>query len=253
MPRTSRISLSAIFIIDNQGIWGEVNKGRLRELSEGNCKNTPMYFSYDFSHWHFSEKNLPIKKIVRKAINCLQVNDAYLKNKLKKIIGASFNSCNYIKGYFEFMVWSKNQIKFFDYNRLQTKTLHKFNVWQAVRTKFPKSKKDNKLYGISASPGMAKGKICIVNDPKNCIFQKGDILVCFKTNIDYISLMQKAGAIITEQGTILSHSAVISREMKKPCLIRVKDATKKLKDGMKVVVNASEGYIIIQKSQSTAC
>lgn len=73
--------------------------------------------------------------------------------------------------------------------------------------------------------------------------RKGDIMVSPGTDFDLINAMQKAGGIITEEGGILSHAAVISRELGIPCIIDVKDATIILKDGDRIQMNADKCYI----------
>ena len=55
--------------------------------------------------------------------------------------------------------------------------------------------------------------------------------------------MQKASAIVTDQGGILSHAAIVSRELKKPCIVGSSDATKKLKNGDMVTVDADQGTV----------
>jgi phosphoenolpyruvate synthase/pyruvate phosphate dikinase len=244
VPRTNKISLSSIFIINDNKIWGEINQGRLRELSEGNCKTAPIFFSYDFKTWQFSKEEKKVEQIIKKAISCLQVTDNHAKNDIKETLKGVFNQHEYLKGYFEFMVWPNDQIKFFDYNRLQDTTLHNFNIWQAIFMNLKPSTKES-LHGICASPGYTEGIVKIIENPTKKTFNEGDILVCKMTSIEHMDFIQKAGAIINEQGTILSHSAVISRELKKPCIIRVKNATDKLKDGDKVIVNATNGIIKI--------
>lgn len=73
-----------------------------------------------------------------------------------------------------------------------------------------------------------------------------DIMVSVGTDFDLIDAMQKAGAIITEEGGILSHAAVISRELNTPCIIGVQGATGILKDGMRVLVDADKCLIAIE-------
>lgn len=109
------------------------------------------------------------------------------------------------------------------------------------------SKKDNgrlKIQGMGVSPGKAIGKVKIihfVNKAKD--FQDGDILVAPMTRPEYMPLMAKAAAIVTDQGGITSHAAIISRELKKPCIVGTKDATKILKEGDLVEVNANHGVV----------
>ena len=62
-----------------------------------------------------------------------------------------------------------------------------------------------------------------------------------------VPLMKKAGAIVTDEGGITSHAAVISREMGKPCIIGTRNATKVFKDGDLVEVDANKGYVKILK------
>src|SRR3989344_2044372 len=73
----------------------------------------------------------------------------------------------------------------------------------------------------------------------------GDILVSIATNPDILPAMKKAVAFVTEQGGITSHAAIVAREMKKPCIIGTKIATKVLKDGDLVEVDANKGVVRI--------
>ena len=72
-------------------------------------------------------------------------------------------------------------------------------------------------------------------------FQAGEILVANQTTPDFVPIMKKAAAIVTEQGGITSHAAVVSRELKKPCVIGTKIATKAFQTGDKIKVDANEG------------
>ena len=107
------------------------------------------------------------------------------------------------------------------------------------------SRKFNKrIKGTCASRGKHKGMVKIVTKSSDIKkFKNGDIMVALGTDFDLINIMQKAGAIITEEGGLLSHAAVISRELNIPCIINVKDATKTLKDGDIIEVDADKGFI----------
>lgn len=95
---------------------------------------------------------------------------------------------------------------------------------------------------MPASNGKTKGEVVILLKPKKINIQH-KILICPMTTIDYLPLMQKAKGIITEQGTLLSHAAIIARELKKPCVVAVKNITKLLKTGDKIVLDANQGII----------
>lgn len=105
----------------------------------------------------------------------------------------------------------------------------------------------NNMRGICASPGEAIGECKIVlhrGDVEK--IKKGDIMVAIGTDFDLMEAIQRSRAVITEEGGLLSHAAVVCREMSKPCCIGVLNATKKLKDGMKIKVDANNGFIHIQ-------
>jgi len=100
------------------------------------------------------------------------------------------------------------------------------------------------IKGSVAYPGRAKGLVKIVNSLKDLDkFNEGDILVSFATNPSLVSAMNKAAAIITNTGGITCHAAIVSREMKIPCVIGTKIATKILKDGDLIEVDANMGII----------
>lgn len=104
------------------------------------------------------------------------------------------------------------------------------------------------LRGQSAYCGHAKGFVKIVESRKDMAkMKKGDILVSRSTNPDIITAMEKAAAIVTDMGGITCHAAIVSRELKKPCVIGTKIASKVLKDGDILEVDANQGTVKIIK------
>lgn len=105
------------------------------------------------------------------------------------------------------------------------------------------------LKGMTACRGIVTGKVKILLSSADCgKVKEGDIIVAKMTSPDYITAIKKAKAIITDEGGIICHAAIISRELKKPCIIGTKIATKVLKDGDLVELNADKGIIkILQK------
>lgn len=114
-----------------------------------------------------------------------------------------------------------------------------------VKPKLPgKSKKVSEFKGITASKGVVKGKVNVVLNPEATKkFEKGEILVTTMTSPKFIIFLKKAAAIVTDGGGTLCHAAIVAREMKIPCVVGTKIATKVLKDGDWVKVNANKGII----------
>ena len=104
--------------------------------------------------------------------------------------------------------------------------------------------KTSELKGQVAFSGRAKGKVKIVNAVGDMIgFKKGQILVSGKTNPNLIAAMKRAAAIVTDQGGLTSHAAIVSRELKIPCVVGTKIATEVLKNGDQVEVDANQGIV----------
>ncbi|MBT4604795.1 hypothetical protein HOC01_04090 [archaeon] len=104
----------------------------------------------------------------------------------------------------------------------------------------------SELKGVVATKGKAKAKVCIILSNKDFDkFEEGDVIVAPTTRPDYLPLMKKSAAIITNEGGVLSHAAILSRELKIPCIIGTKTATLTLKDGDLVEVDANNGIIKI--------
>ncbi len=109
-------------------------------------------------------------------------------------------------------------------------------------------KKEKIIKGAIAYKGITKGYVKIVLQNENIKdVKQGDILVTVMTFPNFIPAMEKAAAFITDEGGILCHAAIVAREMNKPCIIGTKIATKVLKDGDLVEVDADKGIVKILK------
>jgi len=107
-------------------------------------------------------------------------------------------------------------------------------------------KKDGKIQGQSAFPGKAKGVVRRIDMPEDMVKMKErDILVSTATTPSIIPAIRKAAAIITDEGGLTCHAAIVSREFEIPCVTGTKFATKVLKDGDRVEVDANQGIINI--------
>ncbi len=100
------------------------------------------------------------------------------------------------------------------------------------------------LKGSCAYPGSARGTVKLIVTPEDMNkMNEGDILVSHATNVDIVPAIKKAAAIITDSGGITCHAAIISREMRIPCLIGTKMATQIFHDGDLIFVDTEKGII----------
>lgn len=100
------------------------------------------------------------------------------------------------------------------------------------------------LKGLGASPGIAFGRIKIIKNLSDLNkISKGDILVTKMTNPDMVVTMQKSVAIVTDEGGLTAHAAIVSREMGIPAVVGTREATIKLKEGEIITVNGYNGEI----------
>ena len=98
------------------------------------------------------------------------------------------------------------------------------------------------LKGEMAYPGEAKGKVCKVFSKEDFEkFEEGDILVTPMTTPKFMKVIKKCSGIITDEGGITCHASIISRELKKPCVVGCKNATKTLENGE--IIRIIEGKI----------
>lgn len=105
--------------------------------------------------------------------------------------------------------------------------------------------KRSAISGICASPGKVEGVVKIIRSKDDIDkINSSDIMVAIGTDFDLLEIMNLCSGIITEEGGLLSHASVVSRELKKPCLIGVANATKLLKDGDLICLDATEGKVL---------
>jgi phosphoenolpyruvate synthase/pyruvate phosphate dikinase len=102
------------------------------------------------------------------------------------------------------------------------------------------------IIGQVGNKGVAQGRVKVILTPEEFSkMEAGDVLVTTMTTPDYVPLMHKASAIVTDIGGMLCHAAIISRELNKSCVIGTKFASQILKDGDMVEVDANNGLVRI--------
>jgi phosphohistidine swiveling domain-containing protein len=106
------------------------------------------------------------------------------------------------------------------------------------------------IEGNCANAGRVEGRVRILLTPREMDkMQPGEVLVTTMTSPDFVPAMKKSSAIITDEGGITCHAAIVSRELGIPCVIGTKIATKVLKDGIKVEIKANHGLIKVIKDE----
>lgn len=121
-----------------------------------------------------------------------------------------------------------------------------------------KEKKDNEeidgtplLSGLGASPGIGSGVVKIIRSMDDLDkIKEGDVLVTQMTNPDMVVAMQRASAIVTDEGGVTAHAAIVSREMGIPAVVGTGNATSILEDGQEITVDGLNGKVYLGKTQS---
>lgn len=116
---------------------------------------------------------------------------------------------------------------------------------QKVRKAFLSVKAVKEIKGVVVSKGQVTGRVRLISNNNLNQIRAGEILVANFTSPDYVPAMKKSAGIVTDDGGITSHAAIISRELGKPCVTGTKIATKVLKDGDLVEVDADKGIVRI--------
>jgi len=132
-----------------------------------------------------------------------------------------------------------------DSERWKFLTGQDYTFW---KNKIEKIKNIKEIQGNIAFKGRVKGLVKKhLSLVKGAKIKKNEVIVCGMTNPQIVPFLKNAVAIVTDEGGITCHAAIISRELKKPCIIGTRMATKLLNDGDEVEVNANKGIIKILK------
>jgi pyruvate,water dikinase len=98
--------------------------------------------------------------------------------------------------------------------------------------------------GLGAAPGAGSGRVKIISElSQGNDLKEGDVLVTHMTAPDWVPLMRRSAAIVTDSGGMTCHAAIVSRELGIPCVVGAADATTKLRDEELVTVDATHGSV----------
>jgi phosphohistidine swiveling domain-containing protein len=118
-------------------------------------------------------------------------------------------------------------------------------IWQGEPRAVPAEETagEEQICGIGASPGVVEGRVRIVLDPADVEIEEGDILVARNTDPAWASLMFLAAGLISDIGGLMSHTAVVARELGIPCVVNTRTATRTLITGDRIRLDGTNGRI----------
>jgi pyruvate,water dikinase len=99
------------------------------------------------------------------------------------------------------------------------------------------------LKGLGCCPGVVRGPVRVITDPRNATLKTGDILIAERTDPGWIMLFPSAAGLLVERGSLLSHSAIVAREMGIPAIVSLTGVTRWLKDGDVVELDGGTGVV----------
>jgi len=226
---------ATIFVINKYGISGEIIRGGHHQLTQGRIddKLGPRAFHFDYKTWKMSPRDSAALAEIKRQVEVLHVKSADQRKALTAEFGATF-SHNYLNGYFETAQDDENDLEFVDYSRELGDMYDDFLINLEPEPAL--------LQGRGASAGITSGTVKIITSPDDSV-TADTVMVCTVTSPDLVGQMQIAAAIVTDQGGILSHAAIVARELGKPCIVGTSSATKILRDGQTVTVDGAKGTV----------
>ena len=120
-----------------------------------------------------------------------------------------------------------------------------FSKSHARVNSYVRETKASELIGVPCSGGIAEGEALVIKDPKDTLDVEGKILITKMTDPGWVFLLTSAKGVISEKGSLLSHTAIISRELGVPSIVGVKDLTEIIHTGDQIRMNGDNGKIEI--------
>lgn len=137
--------------------------------------------------------------------------------------------------------------RFYSYGAVNIGNDFKKEIQKNSENKKEKTKASKKssleLKGIGASPGIVKGKVRVITNPANAKLEQGEILVAEFTDPGWIMLFPAASGILVERGSLLSHSAIVSRELGIPAVVGITNLLQTLETGDEVELDGTTGIV----------
>ncbi|MES2997432.1 MAG: PEP/pyruvate-binding domain-containing protein [Verrucomicrobiota bacterium] len=132
-------------------------------------------------------------------------------------------------------------------DRFQTRgPLHRYTRFESAASS--SAPLGGEIKGVGACPGRVTGRVRVITDPRNARIEHGEILVAQQTDPGWVILFPAASGLLVERGSLLSHSAIVSRELRLPCVVSIPCVTTRLKTGDLVEMDGSSGEVRVIES-----
>jgi rifampicin phosphotransferase len=136
--------------------------------------------------------------------------------------------------------------------RIKTKGKPGKFILYASKENAGKQKNVTELKGIPCSPGVVHARVRMVNEPQKLEALNQQIMASYATDPGFVVLFASASGILTERGSLLSHAAIVSREMGIPCIVGIEGLMEILNDGDELIMDGSTGMIQLLKKNIVA-
>jgi len=126
-------------------------------------------------------------------------------------------------------------------DRFETRGVASLGIIPGARMVLPATEETRT--GLGCCAGVVRGPVRVIADPRKAELHQGEILVAERTDPGWVMLFPAAAGLLVERGSLLSHSAIVAREMGIPAVVSVADLTRWLKDGDWVELNGASGVV----------
>jgi pyruvate,water dikinase len=116
---------------------------------------------------------------------------------------------------------------------------HDFSSRQAAPVR-----EGDRCTGTGCCPGIVRGPVCVIRDPRHDRVRQGEIIVAERTDPGWVMVFPAAAGLLVERGSLLSHSAIVARELGLPTIVALPDLTRWLKDGDWVEMDGATGAVV---------
>jgi pyruvate, water dikinase len=211
---------------------------------------TPDTYTVDRENWEIVNKEISNQKfkIVRKGNTTEEIDlgkddgnkQKLPDDKIKKLAKIGVDIENYYDGEAQDIEWASSDQLYV----LQSRPVTTIQEKEKVEEKEAEPGGEVILKGLAASPGVGSGEVTKIKDADELSkIKDGDVLVTTMTTPDMVPGMKRSSAILTDEGGMTSHAAIVSRELGIPCIVGTSEATEVLENDETITVDGSEGRI----------